>query len=398
MTPLERMRCAARRQPVDRVPVAPYLGNHGARAAGVPLGQYCRSGRVMAQAQFDAWRIYGQDAVVAQSDNYYIAEGFGVEVEHYEDATPTLKTPAVRELADIDRLRVPDPRKDGRMPVYLEAIQRLAEMTRGEVAVRAPGTGPFSLAGHLMGIENFLLELALADREPGGRGELSLKRLLNLTTDALIAFAAACLEAGAHLVQAGDSLASLDMISPAAYRKWAWPAERRFFTALNPLAERQGAATLLHICGNMTPVLESMADTGAAYPGIGSQGQPQSGQGTRRQPGLPDGQSRPGGIVMAGHSRGRGAGRATGHCGRRPAGRFHSGFRLRGARRRPEGKRDGPHPGGCLHRAENQFDVKTPAGQLEEAGAGCRTLLHRWIRIRRPTDEDSPSPRGRGPG
>ena len=263
MTSLECILGAARRKAVDRVPVAPYMGNHGARIAGVRIGDYCRSGRVMAEAQFQSWQIYGQDAVVAQSDNYYIAEGFGVEVDHYEDATPTLKTTVVRELGDIDRLRVPNPQKDGRMPVYLEAIRRLAEMTRGEVAVRAPGTGPFSLAAHLMGPENFLLELAMANREPGGKGEQSLKHLLELTTDALIAFATACLEAGADLVQAGDSLASLDMISPVAYRKWAWPAERRFFAAINPLAERRGAATLLHICGNMTAVLESMADTGA---------------------------------------------------------------------------------------------------------------------------------------
>lgn len=263
MTSLERIRCAARRQPVDRVPVAPYLGNHGARIAGVPIGEYCRSGRLMAEAQFRAWQVYGQDAVVAQSDNYYIAEGFGAEVEHYHDGTPTLKTPAVRGLEDLGTLRVPDPHKDGRMPVYLEAIGRLAEWTRGEVAIRAPGTGPFSLASHLMGAEKFLLELALADREPGGPGECSLKRVLELTTEALAAVARACLEAGAHLVQAGDSLASLDMISPAAYRKWAWPAERRFFEAINPLAELHGAATVLHICGNMTPALESMADTGA---------------------------------------------------------------------------------------------------------------------------------------
>ena len=263
MTSLERIRCAARRQSVDRVPVAPYLGNHGARVAGVLIGQYCQSGRVMAEAQFRAWQVYGQDAVVAQSDNYYIAEGFGLKVEHYQDSTPTLKTPAVRELEDIEKLRVPDPYQDGRMPIYLEAIRRLAEMTRGEVAVRAPGTGPFSLAAHLMGAEQFLVELAMAERHPGGFGEESLKRLLELTTDTLIAFATACLEAGAHIVQAGDSLASCDMISPATYRKWAWPAERRFFSTINPLAERYGAATLLHICGNMTPVLDAMADTGA---------------------------------------------------------------------------------------------------------------------------------------
>jgi uroporphyrinogen decarboxylase len=243
--------------------VAPYLGNHGARVAGVAIGAYCRSGRLMADAQYRAWQLYGQDAVVAQSDNYYIAEGFGVEVEHHEDSTPTLKTPVVRTLQDIELLRVPNAATDGRMPVYLEAIRRLASLTRGEVAVRAPGTGPFSLAGHLMGAESFLLELAMADRHPGGPEEQALRRLLELTTQALIRFATACLEAGADLVQAGDSLASLDMISPAMYRKWAWPMERAFFETLRPIAARRGAATLLHICGNMSAVLEDMAATGA---------------------------------------------------------------------------------------------------------------------------------------
>jgi uroporphyrinogen decarboxylase len=81
--------------------------------------------------------------------------------------------------------------------------------------------------------------------------------------NAVIAFATSCLEEGVHLVQAGDSLASLDMISPATYRKWAWPAERRFFATINPLAERHGALTLLHLGGHMTAALESMAETGA---------------------------------------------------------------------------------------------------------------------------------------
>jgi uroporphyrinogen decarboxylase len=86
---------------------------------------------------------------------------------------------------------------------------------------------------------------------------------MDLATDALIAFAKACLEAGATMVQAGDSLASIDMISPAMYGKWAWPYERRFFDELAGPAKSHGAVTLLHICGNMTSVLEEMADTGA---------------------------------------------------------------------------------------------------------------------------------------
>lgn len=263
MTSLERIRCAAGLGRPDVIPVAPYMGNHGARIAGVLVDKYCRSGELMAAAQLRAWEIYGQDVVVAQSDNYYIAEGFGAVVEHHADSTPSLKKPAIQDLGDIDRLVVPDPLTDGRMPVYLDAIRRLADRFAGQVAVRAPGTGPFSLASHLMGTERFLMELAMADLEPGGPAERSLRTLMNLTTDSLIAFAKACLEAGANIVQNGDSLASIDMISPDMYRRWAWPYEQRFFSAVNPLAASRGAATLLHICGNMTPVLDQMADTGA---------------------------------------------------------------------------------------------------------------------------------------
>jgi uroporphyrinogen decarboxylase len=264
MTSLQRIRCAVGRRALpDALPVAPYMGNHGARISGVPIGQYCRSGEAMARAQFRGWELYGQDAVVAQSDNYYIAEGFGVEVDHYADSTPTLRTPAIQHLSEVYSLKVPDPQTDGRMPVYLEAIQRLGQLLGQEVAIRAPGTGPFSLASHLLGTERFLVELALADKDPAGEAEKALRHLMSLSTQALVRFSHACLAAGAHIVQAGDSLASIDMISPSMYRKWALPSEVQFFQEMKQAAARVGGMTLLHICGNMTSVLQEMCDSGA---------------------------------------------------------------------------------------------------------------------------------------
>jgi uroporphyrinogen decarboxylase len=124
----------------DCVPVAPYMGNFGARLAGVPIDRYCSSGKLMAQAQYRAWGLCDQDVLVAQSDNYYIAEGFGLQVEHHADGTPTPRGAPIENLKDILSLRVPDPRRDGRMPVYLEAVERLCGMVRGEaVSSLAPG-------------------------------------------------------------------------------------------------------------------------------------------------------------------------------------------------------------------------------------------------------------------
>lgn len=149
------------------------------------------------------------------------------------------------------------------MPVYLEAIERLAQMAEGEAIIRAPGTGPLSLAGHLVGTQNFLTHLGLLEIEPNQDTEKALIDLLQLTTQALIDFGLACLDAGARIVQAGDSLASSDMISPAMYRKWAFPFECRFFSAVNTRCKGGDGFSLLHICGDNSRVINDMAETGA---------------------------------------------------------------------------------------------------------------------------------------
>ena len=263
MTSLERVKTAINHKEPDIVPVGPYMGNHGAQAANVSLKDYYTNGRVMADAQYKAWELYGQDIVVPQSDGYYIAEGFGAVTEYRIDSTPTVKKHAINNLFEVCKLKVPDPSKDGRMPVYLEAIQLLSQKLKCDVCVRATGTGPFSLASHLIGIDNFLN--AILDAEYGGDSdtEKAIHDLLHLATQATASFALAALEAGANIVQAGDSLASLDMISPSIYEKYAFPYEKAFFDEIRPYKEKKDAAALLHICGNTTKIINLLAQTGA---------------------------------------------------------------------------------------------------------------------------------------
>jgi uroporphyrinogen decarboxylase len=263
-TSIERIHRAVSLQEPDVVPVAPYMGNHGAKVAGALIDEYCTNSKIMAQAQFKAWEIYQQDVMCVQSDNYYIAEGFGIETEIRLDSTPTLKRPVLDDIKEVYKLKVPDPYKDGRMPVYLEAVNILANKTKNDgVCIRGTGTGPFSLASHLMGTENFLIQLATVEAEEDAEGAAAFQALMDLTSDALISFAKASLAAGANLVQCGDSLASINMISPKMYKKWAFPYEKKFFQAIKPECEKYGAFAILHICGNMTPVLDLLADTGA---------------------------------------------------------------------------------------------------------------------------------------
>ena len=102
----ERVRRAAELAEPDMVPVAPYIGNHAAVLAGIPIDRYCTSGEAMARAQWEAWKIYGHDILAPISDTYYIAEGFGVEVDER-------KLKALQQDPPTGRGKFPFPRREG---------------------------------------------------------------------------------------------------------------------------------------------------------------------------------------------------------------------------------------------------------------------------------------------
>jgi uroporphyrinogen-III decarboxylase len=216
MNSLERVRKACRHEQPDCVPVGPFAGFYAARMTGVSLRRYVTDGQAIADAQIALQRATGQDIVVTAADTYYLAEGFGLEVELHENALPTAKGPLLAEPSDVNRLRVPDPRRDGRMPVYLKAVEALSRALGEHVAIRGTGTGPFSIAAYLYGMQRFLMMLAQIEvGEATAEDERRVHQLLNIAADASSAFLKAQLDAGAHIIYLGDSLASADMISPA---------------------------------------------------------------------------------------------------------------------------------------------------------------------------------------
>lgn len=263
MTSRDRVLAAGRSETVDRIPVTPYMGNYGASLVGVPVDEYGADASTMADAQIAAQRCVGHDMLVAQSDGYYMAEALGMRTTRRPGTTPAPAGRPLANLAGVDTLAVADPWRDGRMPVYLEALRTMRAVVGDRLAVRACGTGPFSLAGHLMGPDLLVTTIATLSIEPDARVDRRLRLLMDVCTETAIAFAVAALESGADVVMSGDSLASLDMISPPIYEHWVWPYERHFFDCVRPHAEQRGALTLLHICGNTVPILRSMASTGA---------------------------------------------------------------------------------------------------------------------------------------
>ncbi|MGI6031562.1 MAG: uroporphyrinogen decarboxylase family protein [Eubacteriales bacterium] len=264
MTSKQRIITAARGGRPDCVPAAPYIGNYGAAVAGVPISLYNTDGKRMAEAQAKAWELLKLDVVVPQSDNYYLAQAFGVEIHQPENDTPHVTKTAIQSLDEVDNLPdTIDPYSQGRMPVFLEAVSRLKEIFGDEVAIRTCGTGMFSLAGHMLGTQNFLTEMAIAEADEDEAAQKKIMQLMERMTQALITFSTAAVKAGATIIVCGDSSASPDLVSPHYYEKYIFPFEKKYFTAMGPICEEYDAVRLLHICGNTTPILPLMAKTGA---------------------------------------------------------------------------------------------------------------------------------------
>jgi MtaA/CmuA family methyltransferase len=100
----------------------------------------------------------------------------------------------------------------------------------------------------LRGIENAMLDLIDEPQVFAEAGETIIQNQ--------IAFALVQIEAGADMVGIGDSAASL--ISPAMYAQLVLPLEQKLIAAIH----EAGAAAKLHVCGNISNIVQDMAKSG----------------------------------------------------------------------------------------------------------------------------------------
>ena len=154
------------------------------------------------------------------------------------------------------RLRAIDPTTDGTLPEMLRATRLIADELGDRVCLLSEADqGPFSLAAQIVGPEEFLVALM----DPG-QSEL-VGRLLDYSTEQVITYGRALVDAGAHLTMMGESIAGPDVCSPGQYRRFAAPYQRRVVEVLAAEGKRMG----MHICGDATPIVGDMVDTGAAF-------------------------------------------------------------------------------------------------------------------------------------
>lgn len=249
MNSYERFTNRMQGQPVDRPPNFDIMMQFAAHYINQPLSRYYNDYRVLCQANLAVQEAFDLDIVQTISDPYRETADFGAEIEFPEDGLPLSRVPLLKDPADLQHLKCPNPHTGRRMSDRLEAIRFLREQVGDEVPILGWVEGALAEAADLRGVSTLMMDLY-------ERPEW-VTELLEQCTEVAILFAEAQVEAGADIIGLGDAVAS--QISPQMYCQFALPYEQRIFAAI----KQMGGVARLHICGNTTRILPDMAKSGA---------------------------------------------------------------------------------------------------------------------------------------
>lgn len=253
MTPRERFLRALKREPIDR----PCVGNPTSIATvdlmettGCFFPDVHNDAAKMAELAATGYDLLHYDTIAPYFSVIQEAAALGANI----DWGAKDRMPAVRAFPDgsyryqePEQITIPADFLD-RSPTrtVLEAIGLLKARYGNTVAIVGKTFGPWTLAYHLFGLENFLI---LLHDNPE-----KLNRILEKLTAVSVLFGNAQIEAGADCLTIGDHLTG-DLCRAETYRDYLLPFHKRLRSELPyPI--------VLHICGYTLDRLDYICHSG----------------------------------------------------------------------------------------------------------------------------------------
>jgi uroporphyrinogen decarboxylase len=237
MTSYERIMTAFEGGKPDRVPVLPFMRDWGTSYAGFTISEVLKNPSKYVYAQYRTLRDMGPDVIWDLMGFHSESEAMGSILKIPEEGSPSVSKFAVSDLSkDLEKLRLPNPRKDGRLPDLLGVVRSLKDLVRDEVPVIAYVQGPFRHAAMLRGTEKLLVEMKKARDK--------CEELLKIATDSLIIYGAALVNDGADLIMIAEPFMGADVMSKDMAAELA-----PHFGRLAKTLKQTGAKVFLHMCG-----------------------------------------------------------------------------------------------------------------------------------------------------
>ena len=216
---LDDIRKCVKLQKPARVPIFACSEEFDVRMSGITYEEYCQNPQKMAMAQIAAVERFDYDWAWLQVDDCIMFEPLGVGVKGDGNILRATYDYLPATFETLKKLKVPNPEKDGRLPVLLEAIAKVKAKFGDTLCVCGRTEAPFSSAGLLYGLENAMM---LIYEEPN-----LLRETMEFFVEAQTRFGLAQYNAGADALWFGDCNASSHLLSPKFYEEYAFePAKR----------------------------------------------------------------------------------------------------------------------------------------------------------------------------
>ncbi len=256
MTPYERCMAALHWEKPDRVPVIPQNSVQAICLAGYDMIEGSKDGKKLAHALLEARERFEYDGIMLGADAAILAEALGCPAEYRVNDPPAITGHIIDNYSEVDKLKIPDMRKEGRMKTWLEATEILLDKCGKDVFVicRADQVA-FSLAALLRGMEDLSIDICTGENPEG------VHKLLEFCNRCHIEFARAVKAVGAHMTTCGDAYGGPELIGPKRYEKYVFPYEKE---ATDIIQNEIGLPYSIHICGNTDSIHEKWVETGAA--------------------------------------------------------------------------------------------------------------------------------------
>lgn len=191
--------------------------------------------------------VLGFDTIMPYLSLHLEAAALGCQVEWgHVDKLPSVTRYPLKDLEDFS---VPTNFLD-RKPIksLLAAIRLLKHKHGKDTAIVGKVVGPWTLAYHLYGAANFLMDVIVEEQR--------VVETLNALQEIPVLFAEAQMEAGADIITWSDHVTG-DLVSPQIYSDYLQPIHQGCMRKLQ-------VPTVLHVCGNVMDRLHLFAAAGFA--------------------------------------------------------------------------------------------------------------------------------------
>ncbi len=234
----------------ERVPILPLVGLFASPVANVPINEMLTDANNQTRALLHVLRKHSYDGVFNVMDLTAEAEALGAKIEFPKNKFPYVSKHPISDASAVFDTR-PLKISGTRLEVFVDTTRMLSSEVGNTHLVSSYVIGPFTLAGHLLGVHH-LLELLMQDAD-------LTRDIVNHCVEILSYYVDSLIDAGAHNIVILEPTASNSIISPRHFRDIVFPSIKK---QIDQIHSSNSKATL-HICGKTQRIIGDMCNTGA---------------------------------------------------------------------------------------------------------------------------------------